>query len=65
MQDYGLSAAQRQYDNAEPPRYNRKPVYNCYYCGSEIYRGEKCAVICGVYNCCADCFSVNIAEEEQ
>ncbi len=65
MGDYGLKTAQLQYDNAEPPRYNRKWICNCYYCDSEIYIGERCAVIYGTYICCMDCFSLDVAEGDE
>ena len=65
MQDNGLNAAQRQYDNQLPPRYNRTPVCNCYYCDSDIYCGEKYAIIYGKYICCTDCLEFEIAEKEE
>lgn len=63
MQNCGLSIAQHQYDNQEPPRYNCKPVCNCYYCGAEIYNGERYAVVAGLFNYCKDCVDFVVARE--
>lgn len=67
MYDYGLTSAQMHCDNAEPPRYNRKPVCYCDNCGSEIYVGEQFLRLDEINHICMDCvwFNTDIAEEEE
>lgn len=57
MTDFNLSVAQKQYDNQEPPRYNRKSALECSYCKEEICVGnEYFNVLDRVY--CSDCVEV-------
>lgn len=67
MQDYGLAAAQRQYDNAEPPRYNRKPIHTCSLCSCGIYPGEQFFNAGNEAAYCLTCVSwwTDTAEEEE
>lgn len=58
--DFGLAAAERQRENDLP---HKKTLYQCYFCGGEIYEGETIHII-GHKVYCDDCHREDVAERE-
>ena len=63
MSDYFFEEAQRAYDNQLPDRYTEEPLFECDYCGNEIFLGEEYWEI-GDLCYCENCAQKRTAGEE-
>lgn len=66
MSDWFFDMAQKQYENALPDRYTRKPRYECDNCGEGIFSGDEYVEI-GDGRYCEECIKryTYTAEEEE
>lgn len=63
MSDYFFEEAQRAYDNQLPDRYTEEPLFECDYCGNEIFSGEDYYLV-GIACVCENRVSRRVAERE-
>lgn len=61
MSDYFFEEAQRAYDNQLSDRYTEEPLFECDYCGNEIFLGEDYYLV-GIACVCENCVSRRVAE---